>query len=400
MSELAIDVVGGVYIELCMQPMWNQLLGSGGRAARALSTIAPAVRLHTYVDSANAASLNAQINGMANTSVITHPITRTTAFHYVHPLSVPVIVPAPYVDPPAPQINVKGDVVLRFGMLEGDAVVIGKRVVYDPQSAYAPTFFGSNGSTAEELAIVANRNEIRRLSGIDDIEDAARDILTRERAAVVVVKGGSQGALVVTSQGARRVSAFRTESVFGIGSGDMFAAAFSFFWGHQQLTPEDAADLSSRTTARYCEARDPQIPNATTLRAEWTRTVSSTRGRVYLAGPFFTISQRWLVEEARSHLLEMGLEVFSPLHDVGVGTAEEVAPQDLAAIAECDRMLALVDGADPGTIFEVGYARARGLPVVALAETLSEENLKMIEGSGCETVSDFATALYFTAWCR
>ena len=35
-----------------------------------------------------------------------------------------------------------------------------------------------------------------------------------------------------------------------------------------------------------------------------------------------------------------------------------------------------------------------------LGAALSEEDLKMIEGSGCVVVNDFATALYYTAWCR
>jgi nucleoside 2-deoxyribosyltransferase len=117
-----------------------------------------------------------------------------------------------------------------------------------------------------------------------------------------------------------------------------------------------------------------------------------------LAGPFFCLAERWLVEEARSHLLGMKLSVFSPLHDVGPGPADVVAPADLAALDQCDRVFALLDGADPGTVFEVGYARAKGIPVVALTQTLSEEQLKMIVGSGCIHVDDFATAVYLTAW--
>jgi hypothetical protein len=399
-TDGTIDVVGGVYIELCIHPAWNQLLGSAGRAARALSAIAADVRLHTYVDESYRRELEALTRSLTNTSLLAYKIPQTTAFHYVHPLSIPVIVPAPYIAPPAPPIAVRGDVILRFGILEGDAIVHGERVVYDPQSAYAPVPFGANGSTAKTLAIVANGSEIRRLSGTDDLEIGARTLLQRDGASTVVIKRGSAGALVITAQRTDQVPAYRSESVFSIGSGDVFAAAFSFFWGLQDLDAVEAADLASRTTARYCESRDPFIPDATTLRAGWSRRIHSTPGKVYLAGPFFTIAQRWLVEEARTHLRDMGLEVFSPLHDVGRGTAAQVAPQDLAAFDSCDRVLALVDGADPGTIFEVGFARARGLQVIALSEALSEEDLKMIEGSGCERVVDFATALYFVAWCR
>ncbi len=399
MSSREIDVVGGVYIEVCLQPVWNQLLGSAGRAARALSTTDAKIRLHTYVDQSNRRSLEL-VTKSWQVALAAESIARTIAFNYVHPLSVPTIVPMPYVEPLAPSLTVNGDVVLRFGMLEGDAVVAGNRVVYDPQSAYSPALFTANGSSAKVLAVVANSNEVRRLSGLQDADDGAREIIRRDGAAVVVVKRGSRGALVVTPQERTEVPAYRGAAVFSIGSGDVFAAAFAYFWGIEELPADEAADLASRTTAHYCESRDPIIPSAASLRADRDDRIVATPGKVYLAGPFFTIGQRWLVEEARTHLKDMGLEVFSPLHDVGHGPAAEVAMKDLAAFEQCDRVLALLDGTDPGTVFEVGYARARSLPVIALAEVVSEEDLKMIEGTDCVVVKDFATALYFTAWCR
>jgi nucleoside 2-deoxyribosyltransferase len=94
----------------------------------------------------------------------------------------------------------------------------------------------------------------------------------------------------------------------------------------------------------------------------------------------------------------MQLEVFSPIHDVGIGPASMVAKADLAGLDQCDRVLALVDTGDPGTVFEVGYARRSDKPVVALTEVLSDEKKKMLVGSGCVCTHDFATAIYLTAW--
>jgi len=166
------------------------------------------------------------------------------------------------------------------------------------------------------------------------------------------------------------------------------------------LPPAEAADLASRATALYCASMLAVVPSRAELRKRDLVPVIPKRGggRVYLAGPFFTIAQRWLVEEARASLLNMGLEVFSPLHDVGSGPAEKVGPADLQGLKSCDRMLALVDGIDAGTMLEVGYARNLRMRVVALSEGLSKDQLKMIEGSGCEVVEDFATAVYRTAW--
>ncbi|MNV78324.1 Nucleoside 2-deoxyribosyltransferase [compost metagenome] len=62
-------------------------------------------------------------------------------------------------------------------------------------------------------------------------------------------------------------------------------------------------------------------------------------------------------------------------------------------------MLACVDGADPGTVFEIGYARAKSIPVVALSTAPgNDEDLTMIAGSKCVVVRDIASAIYRTAW--
>ena len=75
-----------------------------------------------------------------------------------------------------------------------------------------------------------------------------------------------------------------------------------------------------------------------------------------------------------------------------------MAYKDKEAIDQCDAMFAILDGTDSGTLFEVGYARAKGKPVYALAQTVSDEDLKMVEGSSCRVFDDFVTALHHVAW--
>jgi hypothetical protein len=392
-----INVVGGVYRERCVQPRWSALYGSAGRAAEALSFRSP-TRLATYVDDANRRELETRA-GTCGIELEAHAFAETLSFDYVHPLSIPVIQPAPQVLVQAPPLKVSGELILRFGMMEATAIVDGNRVVYDPQSAYAPESFRTNGSKARSLAIVANAYEVRLMTKEPDLEKGGKALLASESADVLVVKRGSRGALVLTAAGGRfEVPAFRTPSVFSIGSGDMFAAAFTYFWAKESLPPEKAADLASRATARYCASQSAELVERSELEASAYPALTSNGGKAYLAGPFFTLAERWLVEEARAHLRGMHIDVFSPVHDVGFGTAEEVAPADLAGLNECDRVLALVDSADPGTLFEVGYARKCNIPVVALTQTLSEEKKKMLVGSGCECTDDFVTALYLTAW--
>jgi nucleoside 2-deoxyribosyltransferase len=62
-------------------------------------------------------------------------------------------------------------------------------------------------------------------------------------------------------------------------------------------------------------------------------------------------------------------------------------------------MLAILDGCDSGTLFEVGYAVKEGIPVIALAQNLRASDTTMLAGSTqCHIVNDFATAVYHATW--
>ena len=125
--------------------------------------------------------------------------------------------------------------------------------------------------------------------------------------------------------------------------------------------------------------------------------VPNTDARIYLAGPFFTAAERWLIEQAREGLLDLGVGVFSPLHDVGLG-GDEVARDDLEGLKTSDGVLALLDGADPGTLFEIGWARHAGVPVVAFSASPDSSHWTMLRGTNCEVLHDFPTAAYRAGW--
>ena len=86
---------------------------------------------------------------------------RSAAFSYTHGLAVPQI----YRPEKQPDLHVQGEKVLRFGMLEGTAVVDADYAVYDPQNAAAPESFARNGSKANHLALVLNIYEAVQLLG-------------------------------------------------------------------------------------------------------------------------------------------------------------------------------------------------------------------------------------------
>lgn len=187
-----------------------------------------------------------------------------------------------------------------------------------------------------------------------------------------------------------------------IGSGDIFSSAFCVAWALNEVAPVDAANFASAATAAYCDTG--QIPDqhsveeALSTLAPLNFATQPRDYRIYLAGPFFTTGQRWMVNQARNALLSLGFHVFSPFHDVGVGRAEDVVPADVQAINDCSAVYALVDGCDAGTLFELGYARALGKPVIAFSENEPEEPLKMLQGTSCIISNNFAGSIYRLLW--
>jgi nucleoside 2-deoxyribosyltransferase len=398
------DVVGGFYQERCRLPdNSDETWGSGGRAAAIIAGFGFEVTLHTAL-SKESASLLASLAHTFGFKTVTTEVATTQQFHYDHGLSSPLFWP-----PTPPQkipIKVTAPNVLVFGMLEGEPEVQAERIIYDPQNPLAPQPLLSHG-VASRIAYVLNGTEARKLSRLNDPYEAAKAIATAFKAEVVVIKLGPKGALVFEAGQYSEIPAYWTQRVWPIGSGDVFAATFAANWAEEGMTAREAAGRASRAAALY--GNDRVLPISAEAIAESVKfefdalhvresNLGEGNFHVYLAGPFFSIAQRWLVEEARLALSGFGLRVFSPLHDVGIGHARDVAPKDVDAIRKSRVMLALLDGLDSGTIFEVGYARSLEKPVIGLAEATPEEPLKMLTGTDCDIVNDFVTAIYRVVW--
>ena len=399
-------VVGGVYRERCRLPVTSdETWGSGGRAAGVIAGLGLKTTLHTAVD-VKTAGLLASLAHTFKFDTATTTIDTTRQFHYDHALSAPVIWP-PIGQGSSVRLEVSATNALVFGMIEAAVDVIAERVVYDPQNPVSPQPFTRPPGTLAQLAYVLNSSEARKLAGAEDPVEAGQAIISRYRADVVVIKRGPWGALVCEDDRHELVPAYETQSIWPIGSGDVFAAVFAARWASEGLSAVEAASQASRAAALYVNDQvlpilGEELVSPTTFRFKplllHDRPLGSGEFHIYLAGPFFNISQRWLVEEARLALQGMGLRVFSPFHDVGMGCAHDVAPKDIEALKSSRVLLALVDGLDAGTIFEIGYARSLDKHVVVLAEATPEEALKMMTGTSCEVLSDFVTALYRTAW--
>jgi nucleoside 2-deoxyribosyltransferase len=213
----------------------------------------------------------------------------------------------------------------------------------------------------------------------------------------VVVKCGAMGAVVHRSGSSTTIGAFQTKSVFPIGSGDVFAAGFAWAWGERGMDAVQATRVGSLAAARWCGSGLLPLPAEVGELKSDLAELTPRRLQVYLAAPFFTLAELWLVGLCRDTMRAFGAEVFSPLHDVG-RQADDIAAQDLAALDSSDAILAILDGGDTGTWFEVGWARKHGKPVVAYCDPRSEQQLKMALGTQVEVHSDLSTAVYRALW--
>ena len=400
-------IAGGTYHEFCQFPPDTAFFGSGVRAAAATEAIVSSRnQLHTCTGPADKETLETYAATFDFDVQITE-IPETVSFDYLHNHSNPILSPSEASNYNRELSGISGDAILRFGLLEGTAIVSGKRVVYDPQSA-DPVPFHANGSTADELALVLNWDEAAQLSGEDDLESIITELMAGTTAAdVVVIKRGARGAIVRTPSMTTQVPVFQTESVWGIGSGDVFTAVFAGEWAENGETAADAAMTASKATAYYCRHRHlpvsreliESVPNGGSSKFI---SPDATPPTVYLAGPFFDIGERFVVEEVK-HLLESeGADVISPVHDIGraadYDSPEEVAQQDLDAIERADLVFALLDHLDSGTHFELGYARKDGTPVIGYADDFETSSETMICGSGCEVYEDLSSAIYNAIW--
>jgi hypothetical protein len=386
-----MQIAGGTYLETCREPIDETVAGSGLRAAAALQRVCPELILKSAID----AELHDQAEAMAaglGVGVDWVERSEPVAFDYWTPISAPTV-RGP--NAKASAVHITGAAGLVFGMIEATTKAQVECLVFDPQQ---PKDLGPpdlSGLETERLALVANSAETQSMTGEADLAAAARRLLESTPAEVVVTKRAARGCLVTTADSQEEVGLWPTSRVWPIGSGDVFAAGFAWAWAQERMDPVQAARVGSHLASLWCGQRrwqpapeDFEVPAGEFMPQD---------GKVYLAGPFFTLSQRWLVELVRESLLGLGGAVFSPLHDVGLG-ADEVAEKDLAGLDSCTAMMALLDEVDAGVLFESGWARRGEIPVIVYTEHTDDDRLKMVRGSGAEICDDLSSAVYRALW--
>lgn len=99
------------------------------------------------------------------------------------------------------------------------------------------------------------------------------------------------------------------------------------------------------------------------------------RPRAYIAGPLFTEGDRWYLEIVDARCAELGYSTYLPHRDAGLSPpsgegTETFFEADKDALIEADVVVAVLHGPDveSGTAWEIGYAYARGTPIVGIVD--------------------------------
>jgi sugar/nucleoside kinase (ribokinase family) len=171
-----------------------------------------------------------------------------------------------------------GEASLRSPLMRAETLVLVQRarnlglaVCYTPNYR-AAAWSGGPGEAATvqrqamALADIAlmNAEEAELMSGVADLEDAARRIVELGPR-VVIVTSGKAGAIMATAAGVTRIPAVAVDVVFDIGAGDAFHAGFLAVW-QPGADPLAAARFASHAAALKI-SREP-IPELLPTRAE------------------------------------------------------------------------------------------------------------------------------------
>lgn len=393
-----IDIVGGIYREIDYDDISVEIYGSGFRGAKFLLENKCHVGFHTvgnievlnYLREAQKVYDNFTFNCSEYNDLIT--------FKYSFSLDQPAIFPNLLNIEKVKPINVLSENIIAYGMLEADYRITGSKVVYDPQTSIQPHKFSEIG-TADELVYIVNRDEASTIASSTKINDIKSYFFNIENVKAFIIKNGPYGATLYLKEKEIRIQSYITNNVHKIGSGDIFTSSFGYYWMEKGLSIEDSAINASKSTAVFCDKK--VFVDATSLGEfvyEGYEGHNLTNKQVYLASPFFSLSELILIDKIRSAFLSFGIKVFSPFHDIGLGDDVTIAKKDLEGIEQSDIIFCVLDNFDSGTLIESGYSLAKEKKIIGYHRTCDDNKLLMLKPANIEFYNHLTTAIYQTVW--
>lgn len=393
-----ITVIGGTYREINYDDVSMDIFGSGFRSAKFLLENKCAVDFFTSGNDETSGFLkeNQKVYKDFNFECIEY--NELITFKYGFALDQPTIYPSLLNISKTEKIQIQGENVIAYGMLETDLKIKGKKVIYDPQTPINPTKFSEIGE-ADELIYVVNLNEAQSLASTVNTEDIKKYFFESEKVKAFIIKNGPYGATLFYDNEKIVIPSYITDTVSKIGSGDIFTTSFGYYWMIKKLSLKESAINASKSTAFYCDKK-VYIDCTKVTKFGYNKFVHKTlsQKQVYLASPFFSISELILIDKIRTAFLEFGVKVFSPFHDIGLGDNITIAKKDIEGIKNSDIIFCVFDNLDSGTLIESGYALANGKKIIGYHRTCDENKLLMLKPGDFEIYKDLTTAIYHTIW--
>lgn len=230
--------------------------------------------------------------------------------------------------------------------------------------------------------VFVSRHQAMKLTGCQSTRALAGKLLSRG-VDTVVIKSGLAGSTIYNAAREIRIPRFEAEYRYGVGAGDVYNAIFLVeFMRTRDL--KRSGYKAALAAAEYCEQelefllqslqQYREFPVDSRKRSRvYAHPDELAEKQIYLAGPFFDEPQLAWVERLR-HILEYhGFRIFSPYHEIGIITEFndvkalwDTFKRDIEALQKSDLVVAILDGHDTGTAFEVGYAVRMGLPVIGI----------------------------------
>lgn len=121
--------------------------------------------------------------------------------------------------------------------------------------------------------------------------------------------------------------------------------------------------------------------------------IVNSKGKVYLAGGWFSDEQFERLEWVRDNLKLLGFKVFSPKDenlvekDSPLDAMQQSYEKNLQAIEEASFVFCITNCKDMGTIHESGYASAKNVPIIYFAEGLDGPFNLMLARSGIHVIT-------------
>jgi len=98
---------------------------------------------------------------------------------------------------------------------------------------------------------------------------------------------------------------------------------------------------------------------------------------IYIAGPFFNEYELGIINRIKYILDTYRYEYFSPKDELifkpGVTTPEDILRANVRGLMAADLLIVVTDNKDPGTMFEAGWAYAKGIPIIYMWLTGTKE---------------------------